>query len=107
MLSAATKRLLNKEVTQIIRNREVVTGVAEVFANRRSLGMVLITDVELVKFTDLDEEDARRCGFDSVERLLAFLKRRDHGLYTLEGCSGWRIRFTWDVPKEMLLGRDR
>ncbi len=62
------------------------------------LGRVRITAFEPVRPEALTEEDARLDGFESLEALLAEL-RRMYG-EGLDSVPCFRIRFTWPIEEE-------
>ena len=103
----AASRLENHQVTRTLRSvgnsivQAILTGKVklgdqmQVILDDRMIGLAQYFMLEIVNWGDLDEEDARRGGFDNLNDLAKALQRAGYRFQPLEKYKLYRLRFTW------------
>jgi hypothetical protein len=103
----ATARLENYEVTQTLRSESssiviaILSGglkvgdMMQVMVDDRMIGLAQHASMETVVWAQLDQDDARRGGFDNRFELAYALKRAGYRFKDLNDYQFYRIQFTW------------
>lgn len=103
----ATARLESYEVTKTLRSRSssiVITilsdqlkvgDMMQVVLDDRIIGLAQHVFMEAVVWGQLDQDDARRGGFDNHLELAYALKRAGFRFKNLNEYEFYRIQFTW------------
>ena len=103
----ASYRLENFGVTQTIRSesssivgailsgRIKVGDQIQIFLDDRMIELAQFVIMDSLLFDMLDEEDAHRGGFDSVEEMATALKRAGYRFKPVNSYWFHRIQFTW------------
>ena len=103
----ATVRLENNEITQTLRSPSDTVSKAflggrlkigdqiRIILDQRMIGMAYLYFVDMIDWQGLDENDARRGGFDTKEDLLSALQRAGYRFLPMEIYRFYRIQFTW------------
>ena len=103
----AAFRLEKEEVTQTVRsaNEPLIKsyhgGLIEcdddfhIVLDRRMIGMATFHSIEGVRWPDLQNEDARRGGFDDIDELKKALLRAGFRFKPIGAYELYRIHFQW------------
>jgi len=103
----ATARLESYEVTQTLRSQSSsiviailsdglkVDDMMQVVLDDRMIGLAQHVFMETVTWGQLDQDDARRGGFDNRFELAYALKRAGYRFKNISDYEFYRIQFTW------------
>lgn len=103
----AASRLEAYQVTQTLRSDSSSIGQAyfhsqltpgdlmQVILDDRMIGLVELTIADRVTWGQLDQDDARRGGFDNRFELAYALKRAGYRFKSLDKYEFWRFQFSW------------
>jgi len=103
----AAFRLEQRQVTQTLRSdsnsitNAVILGRVsagdrlEVFLDAILVGKVHLISMDAVTWADLNADDARRGGFDTLADLSEALKRAGYRFKPMDDYQFYRIQFTW------------